>query len=51
MAIMLSEIEKDIDSCKIALGNKDKQLLKAAKEKISQMLLIKEIFKRIYNNK
>lgn len=28
MAIMLSEIEKDIDSCKIALGNKDKQLVK-----------------------
>ena len=31
MALMLREIEKDIDSCKISLGNKDKQLLDSKK--------------------
>ena len=51
IALMLAEIEKDIDSFKIVLGNKDKQLvdfkklLKAAKTEYQKIVRENKYFK------
>lgn len=58
IALMLAEIEKDIDSFKIVLGNKDKQLvdfkklLKAAKTEYQKIVRENKYFKEyILRNK
>ena len=58
IALMLAEIEKDIDSFKIVLGNKDKQLvdfkklLKAAKTEYQKIVRENKYFKEyILTNK
>ena len=56
IALILSEIENDIEKFKIGLKDKDKQLLdlakllKAAKKGISKSSKRKQTIKRIYNN-
>ena len=56
VALMLSEIEKNIDSFKIALGNKKKfswfkNTAKSSKNRISKNRARKQLSKRIYTNK